>query len=98
MGEPSTAKLTSMHFYAWKKGLKTGMYYLRTRPKADAIAFTVDQTALAETKKADAAAEEDLKKNMSNVSIDKENTVNVSTGAIKGLDVMEEPACANCSA
>lgn len=46
MGEPTTAKLTSMHFYAWKKGLKTGMYYLRTLPKADAIQFTVDQTAL----------------------------------------------------
>jgi len=32
-----------MHFYAWKKGLKTGMYYLRTRPAADAIKFTVKQ-------------------------------------------------------
>ena len=36
-------KLTSMHFYAWKKGLKTGMYYLRTKPRAHAIQFTVDQ-------------------------------------------------------
>ena len=35
-----------MHFYAWNSGLKTGMYYLRTRPAADAIAFTVDQSAL----------------------------------------------------
>ena len=34
MAEPTTAKLTSMHFYAWKKGLKTGMYYLRSLPKA----------------------------------------------------------------
>lgn len=34
-------KLTSMHFYAWKKGLKTGMYYLRTKAAADAIQFTV---------------------------------------------------------
>ena len=33
MAEPTTARLTSMHFYAWKRGLKTGMYYLRTRPK-----------------------------------------------------------------
>ena len=32
-----------MHFYGWKKGLKTGMYYLRTRAAADAIKFTVDQ-------------------------------------------------------
>eukprot|EP01038_Epipyxis_sp_PR26KG_P015246 gene15246-20550_t len=46
MAEPTTAKLTSMHFYAWKKGLKTGMYYLRTLPKAEAIQFTVDQAAL----------------------------------------------------
>lgn len=38
------AKLTSMHFYAWKKGLKTGMYYLRTKSAADAIKFTVEQS------------------------------------------------------
>lgn len=39
---PTFAKLTSMHFYSWKKGLKTGMYYLRTKSAADAIKFTVD--------------------------------------------------------
>jgi ribonucleoside-diphosphate reductase alpha chain len=36
-------KLTSMHFYAWEKGLKTGMYYLRTKSAADPIKFTVDK-------------------------------------------------------
>ena len=41
------AKMSSAHFYAWKKGLKTGMYYLRTKAAADAIKFTVDQDALA---------------------------------------------------
>lgn len=46
IAEPTTGKLTSMHFYAWKKGLKTGMYYLRTRPKADAIQFTVNKEDL----------------------------------------------------
>lgn len=46
IAEPSVSKLTSMHFYAWKRGLKTGMYYLRSRPKADAIQFTVDQQSL----------------------------------------------------
>lgn len=50
IAEPNTSKLTSMHFYAWKKGLKTGMYYLRTRPKADAIQFTVNQEQLAAEK------------------------------------------------
>jgi len=38
----TTAKLTSMHFYAWKSGLKTGMYYLRTKSAVDAIKFTLD--------------------------------------------------------
>jgi ribonucleoside-diphosphate reductase alpha chain len=38
---PTTAKLTSMHFYAWKKGLKTGMYYLRTQAATEAVQFTV---------------------------------------------------------
>ncbi|HRC33093.1 MAG TPA: ribonucleoside-diphosphate reductase subunit alpha, partial [Bacteroidia bacterium] len=37
------AKLTSMHFYAWEKGLKTGMYYLRTKSASDAIKFTVEK-------------------------------------------------------
>ncbi|MBS1634934.1 MAG: ribonucleoside-diphosphate reductase subunit alpha [Bacteroidetes bacterium] len=40
------AKMSSAHFYAWKRGLKTGMYYLRTKAAADAIKFTVDQNAL----------------------------------------------------
>ena len=35
------SKLTSMHFYAWKSGLKTGMYYLRTKSAVDAIKFTL---------------------------------------------------------
>lgn len=42
---PDYGRLTSMHFYAWKKGLKTGMYYLRSRPAADAIPFTLDPAA-----------------------------------------------------
>ncbi len=46
MPNPNFGKLTSMHFYAWKKGLKTGMYYLRTKAAADAIKFTVDQSKL----------------------------------------------------
>ena len=40
---PGASKLTSMHFYAWKKGLKTGMYYLRTQAAAQAIQFTVEK-------------------------------------------------------
>lgn len=46
VAEPNFAKLTAIHFYGWKKGLKTGMYYLRTKPAANAIQFTVDQSKL----------------------------------------------------
>ena len=40
---PTAAKLSSMHFYAWKKGLKTGMYYLRTQAATQAVQFTVEK-------------------------------------------------------
>lgn len=40
---PTVAKLTSMHFYAWKKGLKTGMYYLRTQAATQAVQFTIEK-------------------------------------------------------
>jgi len=39
---PTVDQLTSMHFYAWKSGLKTGQYYLRTKPRASPVAFTVE--------------------------------------------------------
>jgi len=47
MENANFAKLTSMHFYGWKAGLKTGMYYLRTKAATDAIKFTLDKTATA---------------------------------------------------
>ena len=48
MENANIGKVTSMHFYAWKKGLKTGMYYLRTKAAADAIKFTVQKQAKAQ--------------------------------------------------
>ena len=48
--DPNFGKMTSMHFYAWKKGLKTGMYYLRSRAATDAIQFTVDKNAISQPK------------------------------------------------
>jgi ribonucleoside-diphosphate reductase alpha subunit len=53
---PNFGKLTSMHFYAWKRGLKTGMYYLRTNAAADAIKFTLDKSAIKEKDAAPAEA------------------------------------------
>lgn len=47
--QPNFAKLSSMHFYTWKKGLKTGMYYLRTKAATDAVKFTVDTSMMKKT-------------------------------------------------
>ena len=49
------AKLTSMHFYGWKSGLKTGMYYLRTKSAVDAIKFTLDTKSKAKVPEVEAA-------------------------------------------
>ncbi|GJV89843.1 ribonucleoside-diphosphate reductase large subunit [Tanacetum coccineum] len=59
MDQPNFGKLTSLHFHTWSKGLKTGMYYLRSRAAADAIKFTVDTSILKENTKT--ASEEDNK-------------------------------------
>merc|ERR1712099_66715 len=62
MVDATTAKLSSMHFHGWQLGLKTGMYYLRTKAATDAIKFTVEvdrmrkaSTATAEGSKEDVA-------------------------------------------
>jgi len=57
MQNANFSKLSSMHFYAWKKGLKTGMYYLRTKAAVDAIKFTVDAAYLQKAGAASAAPE-----------------------------------------
>ncbi len=56
MENANVAKLTSMHFYAWQSGLKTGMYYLRTKSAVDAIKFTLNNDKKAETVPAAAKA------------------------------------------
>jgi ribonucleoside-diphosphate reductase alpha subunit len=57
VADPTIAKLSSMHFYAWKRGLKTGLYYLRTKSAVQAIKFTVDPAVMAAQKAAAAAKE-----------------------------------------
>ncbi|CAN4114220.1 unnamed protein product [Withania somnifera] len=57
MDQPNFGKLTSLHFHAWSRGLKTGMYYLRSRAAADAIKFTVD-TSMVKKKQKTAADDE----------------------------------------
>jgi len=86
IADPNTSKLTSMHFYAWKKGLKTGMYYLRTRPKADAIQFTVDQEQLMKDRK------------MSAEKIGSDKLPLSQDPPMKRPVIVEEEECLNCGA
>merc|ERR1712142_359604 len=57
IAQPKYGTLTSMHFMGWKKGLKTGMYYLRTKPAANAIKFTVDKSRLQQSTKTNGTSE-----------------------------------------
>jgi len=67
LGEPDINKLTAMHFYGWSKGLKTGMYYLRSRPAVDAIKFTVDVKTLIDVKNSKGVEADELKKREASV-------------------------------
>ena len=69
IADPNFAKLSSMHFYGWQVGLKTGMYYLRTKAAASAIQFTVDKTKLKAANPVKAENEEENGKD----EIDQEN-------------------------
>lgn len=69
----NTGKLTSMHFYAWKKGLKTGMYYLRSTAAADAIKFTLDKSSMPATEPAPAPPITDKDEAMAAVTCSLEN-------------------------
>merc|ERR1711948_253960 len=59
MTDASTAKLSSMHFHGWQSGLKTGMYYLRTKAAADAIKFTVEVDKMRKANSANSAEEKE---------------------------------------
>ena len=96
MADPSVGKMTSMHFYAWKNGLKTGMYYLRSRPAADAIKFTVDAENLLEksgfgAKNASAFIGEE---NMDTLNMEE---INAWRAKIGYSDADEEEVCISCS-
>jgi ribonucleoside-diphosphate reductase alpha chain len=78
------AKLTSMHFYAWKSGLKTGMYYLRTKSAVDAIKFTLDN-AKAVKSKVDQTAQ---------TAVSTETIATSSSAMIGGSETQTNPAAA----
>ncbi|WP_339626505.1 ribonucleoside-diphosphate reductase subunit alpha [uncultured Maribacter sp.] len=75
MENANYSKLTSMHFYAWKSGLKTGMYYLRTKAAVDAIKFTLDNSKKKEVPVAEAVEAEVVTSVVNNAVVSTEATV-----------------------
>ena len=86
MENANFAKLTSMHFYAWKSGLKTGMYYLRTKAAVDAIKFTLDNTKKKEVPVSVAAEAEVTASDPKSAK-----TMKVKTSPVKAQEADVEP-------
>jgi len=89
MENANYSKLTSMHFYAWKSGLKTGMYYLRTKAAVDAIKFTLDNTKKKEVPVSVAADAEVLAATPPDPKAAKAIPVQAST--VEGVEADVEP-------
>jgi ribonucleoside-diphosphate reductase alpha chain len=85
---PTTSKLTSMHFYGWRKGLKTGMYYLRSKAASQAVQFTVE-------KQGGKSVEPLIDKH--NLSV-VEGGADVENSSLNGGTCSMEDGCVTCSA
>merc|ERR1712061_234530 len=86
MVDATTAKLSSMHFHGWQLGLKTGMYYLRTKAAADAIKFTVEVDKVRRASTTDGA-----------YPADKQDVTRNAIEKLKAAD-SKDVGCVNCSA
>jgi ribonucleotide reductase alpha subunit len=93
MEEPTISKLSSAYLYSWEKGLKTCQYYLRIRPKAKAISFTIDPTIEKKRKN---------KKNVENSVVDNTQIIGINSPinfemsreqSVKEEEVIEELVC-----
>ncbi|MEZ2413862.1 ribonucleoside-diphosphate reductase subunit alpha [Muriicola sp. E247] len=89
MENANYSKLTSMHFYAWKSGLKTGMYYLRTKAAVDAIKFTLDNTKKKEVPVSVAAEAEVLAASTPDPKA--ADAIQVKTSPVQGAEANVEP-------
>ena len=88
---PTSSKLTSMHFYGWRKGLKTGMYYLRSKAAAQAVQFTVEKQG--------GKTAEPLIENIQLANVNEDNSITIETTpdtALNGGTCSMEDGCVSC--
>ncbi len=97
MEDPTVAKISSMHFYGWQQGLKTGMYYLRTKAARDAIKFTVKKE---EKKDANDTTEGIIidEKQQKLIVDNSNNKITEDTSQLSILDDDDPKVCVSCSA
>ena len=104
--DANLGKMSTMHFYAWKSGLKTGMYYLRTKPAVDAIKFTLNMEELLKATennntdkilKCIGSNEEEADENKENKDMNIKTTPVNKVVNMKDLELLEkEEGCLNC--
>ncbi len=101
MESPNFAKLSSMHFYAWKKGLKTGMYYLRSKAAVDPIKFTLSQKHQTQFTNAESKDNGVEVKTVNTPSPVNENSQMVDMKPIEKQEIkacsIDDPDCLMCS-
>jgi ribonucleoside-diphosphate reductase alpha chain len=85
---PTTSKLTSMHFYGWKKGLKTGMYYLRSQAATQAVQFTVEKQGSQEVSP--------VIPNMQAVGATATTTIDIEPTQVDGPSCTMQDGCISC--
>jgi len=90
-------KLTSSHFFAWRSGLKTGCYYLRTKAAVDAIKFTVDTKVLRDTKTAAADAAAAVTSSSARTQYDETSTVESRAATAAAAAAAQNEASMMCS-
>jgi ribonucleoside-diphosphate reductase alpha chain len=100
VSDPTYSKLTSMHFYAWKRGLKTGLYYLRTKAGVQAQKFTVDPKLLAsiQAKTAPAPAQAPVQAEPKPVEVKKETRKEMLDRLAREYEEEQAKECTMCSA
>lgn len=91
------AKMTSMHFYAWEKGLKTGMYYLRTQAAAQAIKFTLSPTMEKESRASRITEASRRRNSRIRGSIANGNAGKNSTDSVPMCNALDPANCESCS-
>ena len=95
---PNYGKLSSMHFYGWQKGLKTGMYYLRSKAAVDPIKFTVSEELRKSHKENEKLNEGIIQKGQKSFNEGTATATATETTTEPKMCIIDDPDCLSCGA